>query len=494
MHGVIGYSFSVGIPGIISPISSILLIFQSISDLSTLSVAPFVLLLLAIAVMPLINKEWWERYYPFFSFGFAALTILYYLVSVGDLSREYRTFNDYISFIVLLASLFIVSGGIVIRLRGKSNPVSNTLTLLIGAIISNVVGTTGASMIMIRPYLNVNKNRLKPFHIIFFIFLVGNIGGALTPIGDPPLFLGYLIGVPFFWAVKNLWVIWVFALAVLLILFFIIDSISFKKILREQHLAPSVEFHEEAQVRGLQNTFFIAIILIAVFIREPKYIREIIMICAAAGSYITTRKDIHKQNNFAFHPIVEVAILFFGIFITMVPALDLLEAHAAAIGLKTAGAYYWATGGLSSVLDNAPTYYNFLHAAIGLNVTPEAVSQVQNLITAKGNAAMQMAPDIQRAMQVLLANQSESVAAGVVSVENIRISYLIANSEIYLKAVSIGAVFFGAMTYIGNGPNFMIKSIAEQHHTKCPSFIEYITRYSIPILLPLFFVIWLVFF
>jgi Na+/H+ antiporter NhaD/arsenite permease-like protein len=457
------------------------------------SILPFVLLLLSIAIIPFINRNWWERRYGYFSFGFAAVTAFYYLIGTGTLSRIGAAVGDYFSFIILIGSLFVVSGGILIRLKGKATPVANTATLLIGAVIANIIGTTGASIILIRPFLRVNKSRLKPYHIIFFIFLVSNIGGALTPIGDPPLFLGYLMGVPFFWVFANVWHIWLFTLALLLLLFFIIDSLALKKLKSENAEVLQNEFHEETQIRGSHNFVFLAVILAAVFIQDPKYVRELLMICAAIGSYVTTKKEIHKENHFSFHPINEVAILFLGIFVTMVPALDWLEFHAASIGLSTAGQYYWITGGLSSVLDNAPAYLNFLHAAIGLNVRPETLAQLQIIIAAKGSAIGALAPEIQRTIEVLVKNHPAMMNAGSVPVPDIQIAYLIANHDMFLRAISLGAVFFGAMTYIGNGPNFMVKSISEHYGVKCPSFFEYIFKYSLPILVPLFVVIWWLF-
>ena len=244
----------------------------------------------------------------------------------------------------------------------------------------------------------------------------------------------------------------------------------------------------------MQNIFFLFVILIAVFIQEPKYIRELLMLIAAGGSYFLTKKEIHQQNNFSFIPLKEVAILFLCIFITMVPALDWIEVHAVSIGLSLPGHYYWATGGLSSVLDNAPTYVNFLHAAIGLKVSPDAIAHLQAFIAARGNDITGLAPDLQRTMDVLRTYHLTIVNAGLVPVDDIKISYLIANADSYLKAISIGAVFFGALTYIGNGPNMLVKSIAEHHHAKCPSFHEYVLKYSLPILIPIFLIVWWVFF
>jgi Na+/H+ antiporter NhaD/arsenite permease-like protein len=462
-------------------------------DVQLYSVLPFVLLLTSIAVVPFISRSWWEKYYPYCSFGFAAITVVTYLVSTGSLNRIGSALDDYFSFIILIGSLFVVSGGVLIRLKGEAKPFANVATLLAGAVISNVVGTTGASIILIRPYLRVNKNRLQPYHIVFFIFIVSNIGGALTPIGDPPLFLGYLMGMPFFWVLTNAWYIWSFTLVILLAVFFVIDSFMLKKLQKEKPEIFLDKFQEEAQVRGVHNVLFLFVILFAVFIQEPKYVRELLMLCAASGSYITTKKEIHKENRFNFHPLNEVAILFLGIFITMAPALDWLELHAASIGLRTAGGYFWTTGALSSVLDNAPAYLNFLHAAIGLNMHQDTLAQIQNIIAMKGNVVQSISPDIQKTINLMANNYPVLMSAGSVPVKNIQVSYLIANHDMFLKAISLGAVFFGAMTYIGNGPNFMVKSIAEHYGVKCPTFVEYIFKYSLPILMPLFFLIWWMF-
>jgi len=244
---------------------------------------PFVLLLLAIAVVPFISKRWWEKFYPHVSLSLGAITVVYYVVFLGNPDRMVHSGMEYLSFIILIGSLFVVSGGIHIRIKGKSTPLTNVLLLAIGAIVSNVIGTTGASMILIRPYLRVNKYRLRGFHIVFFIFIVSNIGGALTPIGDPPLFLGYLRGVPFFWLLGNAWHVWLLAIGLLLAVFYGFDYFGLKKYETEKHHIGEAEFHEEAEVSGLHNGIFLAMILLAVFIQHPLMLREAIMLLAAAG-------------------------------------------------------------------------------------------------------------------------------------------------------------------------------------------------------------------
>jgi Na+/H+ antiporter NhaD/arsenite permease-like protein len=461
-------------------------------------ITPFVLLLLSIAIMPFIDRHWWEKYYPHVSFVLGAISVVYYVFFLQNSGRIVHTGIEYFSFIILIGSLFVVSGGIHIRIRGKSTPLSNVALLGIGAIVSNFLGTTGASMILIRPYLRVNRYRLRPFHVVFFIFIVSNMGGALTPIGDPPLFLGYLKGVPFFWVLGAVWHIWLIAIGIILLVFLVFDYLSFWKFEHSLDRIPESELHEEAEVSGMHNVFFLLVILFSVFIQKPQFLRELLMIIAAVGSYKTTKKEIHKKNDFNFVPIKEVAILFLGIFATMVPALDWLELNASKIGVNSAGQFFWGTGILSSFLDNAPTYLNYLSAAIGLFVDKDIVTQVQHLIMTRGSdigAITGMhAEEIKNTFVALMKYHSDLVAAGNVPLSDIQVCYLIGNHDIYLKAISISAVFFGACTYIGNGPNFMVKSIAEQRGVNCPSFGGYIGRYSLPILIPIFILIWLLFF
>ncbi len=460
-------------------------------------ILPFAVLLLAIAVMPFVNKHWWEHNYPYVSVALAFVVILYYAVGLENTGRMLHSGFEYLSFICLIGSLFVVAGGIHIRIKGKSTPLANVFLLAIGAVVSNVIGTTGASMILIRPFIRVNRYRIKPYHVVFFIFVVSNMGGALTPIGDPPLFLGYLKGIPFFWVAENLWFKWAIGILGVLGIFYVMDLLSFRKLpVSVRHGAEGAE--EEGEVSGAQNIVFIVIIIVAVFITNPPFVREGLMVLAAIGSYRSTRKDIHKKNDFNFVPIKEVAILFLGIFATMVPALDWLELNASTIGIREAGQFYWATGALSSFLDNAPTYLNFLSAAIGLFVNEEIVKQVYHLVQTFGSDIGQVAGphavEIKNTFATLMKYHGDLIVAGNVPVDDINIAYLIGNHNIYIQAISIASVFFGACTYIGNGPNFMVKSIAEQSGVHCPSFFGYIVKYTIPILLPIFLVIWLLYF
>ncbi|MBU0558126.1 MAG: sodium:proton antiporter, partial [Bacteroidetes bacterium] len=313
----------------------------------------------------------------------------------------------------------------------------------------------GASMLLIRPFMKINRHRIKPYQIIFFIFVVSNIGGALTPIGDPPLFLGFLRGVEFFWFVQHIWYIWLPTVLAVVAVFYFVDSRNKDGEDVENSYTGKIEFH------GLKNVGFLLIILISVFIDPavmnwvpslaplPFGIREIIMFSVCYLSYKMADKENLVANEFNFEPIKEVAYLFIGIFATMIPALQLIAHEANLMGDQlNAGIFYWATGSLSAFLDNAPTYLNFLSAQMGkFGLDINVKDQVHQLSI---------------------------------------------DFPLYLQSISVAAVFFGAMTYIGNGPNFMVKSIAESSGIKMPSFFAYLFKYAIPILLPIFTIVWLI--
>ena len=347
---------------------------------------------------------------------------------------------------------------------------ANVILLLVGALISNLIGTTGASMLLIRPFIRLNKNNIQPYHIIFFIFMVSNIGGSLTPIGDPPLFLGFLKGVPFFWTLEHNWPAWILALFILSVMFYFTD----KKLGKNGDIQPEEEtvFTNRISLSGTKNFLWLLVVIISVFLdpnvlewvpaihydgQKFSFIREVIMLSVAYMSFKFADEKSLKGNEFNFEPIREVAFLFIGIFGTMMPALELVGEFAKSeegAAMITYNSLYWGTGLLSGFLDNAPTYLNFLAAAMasqGADI---------NIIANVRDFAMD--------------------------------NYL--ESSFELMAISIASVFFGAMTYIGNGPNFMVKSIAEQSGIKMPSFFGYILRFSIPILLPILFITWLVFF
>ena len=411
---------------------------------------PFVLFLVAIAILPLVYKEWWEKNFIWVSFGLAILVGLHYVVQLGKPESFINAGLDYFSFICLIGSLFVVSGGIHINVKGEATPLVNSVFLFVGAVLANLLGTTGASMVLIRPWIRMNKCRITAYHIVFFIFIVSNIGGGLTPIGDPPLFLGYLKGVPFFWVLKTVWPIWLLTVGALIGVFFIMDTQNFKQSpskIRQEKIV-----HEEWKFLGGHNIIFLAMILGSVFINHPRFLREGIMLFAAVLSFLTTPRFVHESNDFSFGPIKEVAILFFGIFATMAPALEWLEKYAMQLGIHTPGHFFWGSGALSSVLDNAPTYLNFLSVARGL------------------------------------------FGAGASVPDHVGMAMLLKDHASYILAISVGSVFFGAVTYIGNGPNFLVKSIADRAKVKTPSFFGYFFKYSVPFLIPLFILIWYLFF
>ncbi|NTW69513.1 MAG: citrate transporter, partial [Chlorobiaceae bacterium] len=316
----------------------------------------------------------------------------------------------------------------------------------------------------------INEGRLKAFHIVFFIFIVSNIGGALTPIGDPPLFLGFLKGVPFFWVLPKVLLPWIISVAGLLVIFIILDARAGVGDVKGSGTKGGVS------ITGKRNLFFLVGIIIAVFldpavitgfpsIQElfhlPFGIREVIMFMIAFLAYKFSNQEAFKGNEFNFEPIKEVAFLFIGIFATMIPALaliaDFAKTHASELSVSR---FFWLTGALSGVLDNAPTYLNFFAGALG-----------------KFGFDIGLSSDVK-----LFANGVASPVSGDLT------------SDIYLMAISVASVFFGALTYIGNAPNFMVKNIAEQADVEVPDFLEYIYKYSLPILLPIFMLLWVLFF
>ncbi|MAT40171.1 MAG: sodium:proton antiporter [Ectothiorhodospiraceae bacterium] len=460
-----------------------------------LMIIPFVVLLLAIALMPFINAKFWHHYFPHISIGLGLITIVYYVFFLHNPVRMMHSGIEYVSFIALVGSLFVVAGGIHIDLKGYATPWKNAGILAFGSVLANVVGTTGSSMILIRPFMRNNKNHLKPYHVVFFIFLVSNIGGGLTPIGDPPLFLGYLKGIPFFWVLFNVWHIWLATIIVVLGVFLVVDFMNYRKLdksLKDTENAAG----DKTEFRGLHNIGFLLVILVSVFITDPPFVREALMIAAAVGSYYTTKREIHQANDFNFFPIKEVGFLFLGLFATMVPALDWLELNAGSLGVTQPGQFYWGTGILSSFLDNAPTYLNFLSAEIGLLATPELMNNIREILAGGINAEAlsQQSVLVQDAVHYIAAHHPSEVADGTVTNGMIQIAILLSDYPIFVVAISVSAVFFGAMTYIGNAPNFMVKSIAEQGGAEMPSFFGYLVKYSIPILLPIFAIVWLIWF
>jgi Na+/H+ antiporter NhaD/arsenite permease-like protein len=427
-------------------------------------VFPFVAILLMIATGPLFYPHHWHHHYPKYAVGLGLLVAVYYIFVMHDVTAMMHAAEEYLSFIALVASLFIAASGIFLRINARGTPVNNVVLLFIASLVANVIATTGAAMLFIRSYMRLNTGRLKAYHLIFFIFLVANVGGALTPIGDPPLFLGFLRGVPFFWTLSHVWYVWLPATIMILGVFYVFD-------IRNKATSPDpVPGEKTVSMIGTKNFVWVTIIIVSVFIDPnvfafvpdlhdlfhiPFGIREIIMFTVAFLAYRFANKEALEKNEFTFEPIREVGWLFLGIFATMQPALQLIshfaQDHADSL---TVGMFYWATGMLSGILDNAPTYLNFLAAAMG-----------------------------KFGLDVNIAAQVKDFALPEVAHPD---------SWFFLQAISVAAVFFGAMSYIGNAPNFMVKAIAEANGVDTPSFMGYIVRYSIPILIPIYFVIWLV--
>jgi Na+/H+ antiporter NhaD/arsenite permease-like protein len=471
----------------------------SVSSPHPLMMGPFVLLLGLIALAPLIFNAWWQRHYAKVALGLGAVTLLFYLRLPQGPEHVEHTAVEYLSFIALIGSLFVVSGGIHITVKGEATPLANVMFLAVGAVIANLLGTTGASMLLIRPWIRMNKYRITAYHIVFFIFLVSNVGGCLTPIGDPPLFLGYLKGVPFWWVAWHCWPMWLVGVGLLLAMFFVIDRQNYLRAPKEVR-ARLAEPPDTWRFQGLHNLAFLGVILGSVFIQHPHFLRELLMIAASVGSYYTTRPAIHQVNHFNFHPIREVALLFAGIFATMIPALDYLQTHADFFGAPAPGTFFWDTGILSSFLDNAPTYLSFLSTEFGAFATPELQEQiVQHLRLHGTQLGMVQGPageDLRQAVGVLAEWYGSRSGPMVVSEDQIRMAVLLGDplaSQI-LTAISVGAVFFGANTYIGNGPNFMVKSIADQQKVHTPTFLGYLFRYTVPYMLPVLLIVWWIFF
>ncbi len=410
-----------------------------------LIILPFILLLVAIAVMPFINSKWWNRNYSIVSVSLALIVVIYYLFA-GRPAAVLASIEEYVMFISFIFSVYVVSGGILIEIEGSATPLRNIALLATGAVMANLVGTIGASIILIRPFIRTNRNRFSAYHIAFFIFIVSNAGGLLTPIGNPPLLLGFLKGIPFFWIGQRTFLIWVVVISALLLLFYFFDLNNFRK---QPDTDRAREEKEKLAFKGWLNAGLMCVIIASVFLTKPIFVREAIMIAVSIVSYRFTNKEIHRINQFSFHPIKEVSWLFFGIFVTMSPALEALVAHSDKIGLNTSSQFYWFTGIMSSILDNAPTYLAFLTASMG-----------------------SFGLDFNNSAEVLR---------------------FILSHEGHAIAISVASVLFGAATYIGNAPNLMVKSIAEHLGIKTPGFLGYIFKYSVPILIPLYLLIWLLF-
>jgi Na+/H+ antiporter NhaD/arsenite permease-like protein len=431
-------------------------------------ILPFVGILGAIAILPLIGAahHWWEqnRNRLIVSMVFSAATILYFIVAEGWASvpdvLQHSIVDEYIPFMLFLFSLYVISGGISLRGDLPAHPITNTCFLAFGALIASFVGTTGASMLLIRPLLQTNSERRHVTHtVVFFIFLVSNIGGCLLPIGDPPLFLGYLRGVPFTWTLV-LWKEWAVCCAILLVVYFIWDTIAYRRetkrdIMRDERI------RKPLRISGTINFVWLFGVVLAVaqlvkgktipgtnFVVFP-FLRELVLLGFVTLSLLTTPRGLREQAKFNYSAIIEVAALFIGIFITMQVPLMVLNVKGPELGLDTPWEFFWATGVLSSFLDNAPTYLVFFETA--------------NTLT-------------------------HEAGPGIIQLESTHFM-----RQDLLVAISLGAVFMGANTYIGNGPNFMVKSIAEQSGIRMPSFFGFLFKFTVPVLVPLFILITVLF-
>lgn len=422
---------------------------------------PFVVMLLMIAVAPLVAEHWWEsnRNKLIFTLLLSIPTALFLTACGFGADVAHQLMFDYVPFIMLLLALFVVTGGINVTGDIAATPTTNTLLLGLGWLLASFMGTTGAAMLMIRPVLQINQQRKhKVWTVLFFIALVANCGGLLTPLGDPPLFLLYLRGASFEWffSLVSQWAVVGIAL---LVIYYFVDSFQYK-MEDKLSLQRDNEEKEPIRVRGSINFLYLAMVIAAVvFLNQSyipqmgdhhaplylRYLREIVLLVIVLLSLYSTKKEVREANNFSWGPISEVAILFVGIFTTMTPALMYLSAHAPSLGLDAPWQFYYSTGLLSSFLDNAPTAVAFHTVATGLPMV-----------------------------------EGTTLVAGI--------------PEVLLKAIALGAVFFGAMTYIGNGPNFMVKAIAEQEGISMPSFFGYIFKFSLVVLLPVYVVVQFIFF
>ncbi len=462
------------------------------------TILPFVLLLLSIAIIPLARPHWWEsnahKGQVSAILGGFVLLYLFLAAPAGAGYRVFVTLLDYVAFIALPASLFIISGGIYLRGSLIGTPSVNSLILLIGAVLANVMGTTGAAMLLVRPMVRANAWRKSQAHVMILLtFLVANIGGSLTPLGDPPLYLGFLKGVPFQWTLALL-PQWGFTVGMVLAVFYVMDTLKYRQELAAGQRPPGGR--TALRIEGRLNFLWLGLVVLLIFLsglsaklpaihdleESSPVLAEIVlkigqamaMLLVAACSLKSTAVEVRRQNEFNYAPIIEVAALFIGIFITMIPALWILDelGKSGELGLDKPWHFFWASGGLSSFLDNAPTYLTFSAAASGLH---------NQFVSASGST---VATDPNN-LTILLASTGRIMRNGV--------PLELAPGAVFLKAISCGAVFMGANSYIGNGPNFMVKTIAEQMNVRMPSFFGYMV-YSVLILLPIFGLVTVVFF
>lgn len=420
-------------------------------------IIPFLVMLLAIAIFPMIAPKFWDPdKNKLLVSVLLSIPVIAWFAAMGGISNiTDSVVYDYIPFITLLGALFVITGGILIDISSSPKPITNVFICLIGGILASVLGTTGAAMLLIRPLIKVNEKRQYRAHtILFFIAIVANCGGLLTPLGDPPLFMMYLRGTPFTWFF-NMAPEWIFTIALLLLIYYIYDKKKYA--MESDEIKNSDQYSNHIQIHGKLNFLWLAGVVFAVayfnennsFITSiepmPGFVREMFIILMGVLSFFLTKKSLHKENNFNWSPILEVAYLFIGIFITMVPCLIYLKNNAATIGVNQPWQFYYASGLLSGFLDNTPTAVTFYSLGRGLHMTASSIPTV----------------------------------AGI--------PYQL------MKAICTGSVFFGAMTYIGNGPNFMVKSIADNCGIKMPQFFAYMYKFSLIILLPIYIIVQLLF-
>ncbi len=434
---------------------------------SAWAVAPFVVLLLGIALLPLVKPAFWHHWYPAIAIGLGAVTAGYYLIGLQSPGPIVHAGFEYAAFITLIGCLFLCSAGVVLRLGFQGTPSTNVAFLAIGAVAANLVGTTGAAMLLIRPWLRLNDGRLRPYHVVFFIFLVANVGGALTPIGDPPLLLGFLRGIPFWRFAELNWAPWLLATGALLAIFWAFDR-------RNAAVAVAPPPGPRLRLAGWRNLGLLALALPCLFL-DPgilpwlpaiayhgerfSFLREVLLLGIGVTAWLITPRERHAANRAELEPLREVGLLFIGIFLTMVPALDLIR--AAARGGSIAGLpldpslFYLGTGVFSAMLDNAPTFVAFLAGIEGrFGLTTQGIGASADPMVAH-----------------------------------------------CLGAAACASVFWGAMTYIGNGPNFMVKAIVAETRDRDgkvvvppPDFFAFVWRYSLPILLPVLLLVWVLFY
>lgn len=453
---------------------------------------PFAVLLLSIALMPFINEKFWHTHFPDFAFLLGTMVLTYYLIAFRqDGFGRHEMLHaglEYYAFIALVGGLYVVSGGILIDIRFRGRPLTNTALLACGAVLANIVGTTGASVLLIRPFMRMNHGRLRPIHVVFFIFIVSNCGGCLTPIGDPPLYLGFLKGVPFFWTLSHLWPMWLSVNGLLLGLFAIIDSRippDPARVLPGHREA--IRYEHKPLITGWSAAAFLMALVACVFVdrlieqHAPDSglvglpVGATLQIILAVAAFVTTKPSIRNANQFTFGPVKEVGFLFIGIFLTMTPALGYLRANAMSFGLESPSQFYFGTGVLSACLDNAPTYLSFMQVAFGVLHLPLSTDGIAQFIA--------------HTFDIVHTDTGE-----VAHFNGLRL----------LKGISLGAVLFGGMTYIGNGPNFMVKSIVEAAArsnsaapgnslgVRMPTFFGYLMLACL-ILAPVLIINWLIF-